>query len=438
MPKHAPPNGYGVLVFVPPWDQAAVPAQWIDALDHHGLIFVAAARSGNDADVMQRREPLALLAASNVLHRYPVDVSRVYVGGFSGGSRVAERLALGYPDLFHGALLNAGSDPIGTPEVPLPASNLLERFQTSSRLVYLTGKNDVDRLDMDRRSRKAMNEWCVFDITPLAVPWSGHETPNAAAFSRGLNALEQHDPADPDKLNACRAHYREQLLNDVELARSLEAKGDSTAAAEQLQKIDSRSVRTLLTSSPASTCPARRVSARRRDRRSNPVRLPVEGGSPSQAIEPSPPSTAPRIVPEEPDPGRGVLDGFQGRLQGVGRPGRRTRSGSGRRGRPPSIGRPRRPGRRQERAKAIGSPGPWTSSSSCRVSGPPRLTTSTGPFAAPATIADTLRPERRGRGADLAVDRRRGPDDPADRPSGPPPTRSTARPARRIRAGSRP
>jgi pimeloyl-ACP methyl ester carboxylesterase len=189
---------------------------------------------------MQRREPLALLAASNVLHRYPVDASRVYVGGFSGGSRVAERLALAYPDLFHGALLNAGSDPIGTPEVPLPSSNLFERFQASSRLVYLTGKNDADHLDMDRRSRQAMNEWCVFDITPLVVPWSGHETPNAAAFSRGLNALEQHDPADPDKLGACRERYREELKNDIEHTRALVTQGDRTDAAVELQKIDAR------------------------------------------------------------------------------------------------------------------------------------------------------------------------------------------------------
>jgi hypothetical protein len=240
VPRHAPADGYGVLVFVPPWDQAIVPAWWIDALDRHGLIFVTAARSGNDADVMQRREPLALLAASNVLHRYPVDVSRVYVGGFSGGSRIAERLALAYPDVFHGALLNAGSDPIGTPDVPLPRSNLLERFQASSRLVYLTGKNDADHLDTDRRSREAMNAWCVFDITPLVVPWSGHETPNAAAFSRGLDALEHHDPADPDKLNACRERYRDELRSEIETTRALVARGERSEAAVELQKIDAR------------------------------------------------------------------------------------------------------------------------------------------------------------------------------------------------------
>jgi poly(3-hydroxybutyrate) depolymerase len=52
---------------------------------------------------------LALIAAQNAMAQYSVDPQQVYIGGFSGGSRVALRLALGYPDVFHGALLNAGS-----------------------------------------------------------------------------------------------------------------------------------------------------------------------------------------------------------------------------------------------------------------------------------------------------------------------------------------
>src|SRR5437879_3459051 len=94
-----------------------------------------AARSGNDASVLARREPLALLAAHNLMQRYPVDPERVYVGGFSGGARVAMRLALGYPDLFRGAILNAGSDPIGGAEIPLPPRDMFMRFQSSKRIV---------------------------------------------------------------------------------------------------------------------------------------------------------------------------------------------------------------------------------------------------------------------------------------------------------------
>jgi len=36
----------------------------------------------------------------NIMQQYPVDPQRVYVAGFSGGSRVALRLVLGYPTCF--------------------------------------------------------------------------------------------------------------------------------------------------------------------------------------------------------------------------------------------------------------------------------------------------------------------------------------------------
>jgi pimeloyl-ACP methyl ester carboxylesterase len=100
------------------------------------MIFVTAAQSDNEADVLNRPEPLALLAAHNIMQRYPVDPQQVYVGGFSGGARMALRLARAFPDLFHGALLNASSDPIGNAQIPLPPQELLFQFQESTRIVY--------------------------------------------------------------------------------------------------------------------------------------------------------------------------------------------------------------------------------------------------------------------------------------------------------------
>ena len=78
------------------------------------MLVVSAAHSGNDEATFARREPLALLAAHNIRKQYPVDSDRIYIAGFSGGSRIALRLALGYPDVFRGVILNAGSAPIGS------------------------------------------------------------------------------------------------------------------------------------------------------------------------------------------------------------------------------------------------------------------------------------------------------------------------------------
>jgi poly(3-hydroxybutyrate) depolymerase len=113
---------------------------------------------------------LALLAAQNAMAQYSVDPQQVYIGGFSGGSRVALRLALGYPDVFHGALLNAGSDPIGNADVPLPPAELFRRFQDSMRFLYVTGERDDARLIDDMHSRQSLEKWCVFDVVTETEP----------------------------------------------------------------------------------------------------------------------------------------------------------------------------------------------------------------------------------------------------------------------------
>ena len=240
VPSAVPAAGYALLVFVPPWEQATVPSRWTAELDRHGMIFVTAANSGNDASVLDRREPLALLAAHNIMRRYPVDADRVYIGGFSGGSRVAMRLALGYPDLFRGALLNAGSDPIGDAQIPLPPADLMRRFQESTRLVYLTGKDDAARLEMDMHSRRSMQDWCVFDVKSVLVTWSGHEAPSAAAFNQGLDALESHEKADPGKLASCRRSYEQALDDELHAVEQSLAGGNTAEARKALERIDAR------------------------------------------------------------------------------------------------------------------------------------------------------------------------------------------------------
>lgn len=240
VPSTKPPGGYALLVFVPPWEQATVPSQWIAELDHRGMIFVTAANSGNDASVLDRREPLALLAAHNIAQRYPIDPGRVYIGGFSGGSRVAMRLALGYPDLFRGALLNAGSDPIGDAQIPLPPADLMHEFQQSTHLVYLTGKGDAPRLDMDARSRRSMQEWCVFDIATVQVAWSGHEVPSAAAFKKGLDALETRTNPAAEKIASCRQQYEAQLDDQLRAVEQALGSGRIAEATTMLEKIDTR------------------------------------------------------------------------------------------------------------------------------------------------------------------------------------------------------
>ena len=237
---HSPSGAYSLLVFIPPWPRAEVPRQWIPALKRYNTILVTAANSGNEAATTDRREPLALLAMHNIMAQYPVDPQQVYVGGFSGGGRVALRLALGYPDVFHGALLNAGSDAIGSPDVPLPPADLFRRLQESTRLVYLTGERDEENLVRDMNSRRSLDKWCVFDVVTQTEPRTGHEVADASGFGRALEALLGQRHADPGKLEECRTRIDHELSIQLGQVENAFARGDSGGARQLLSQIDGR------------------------------------------------------------------------------------------------------------------------------------------------------------------------------------------------------
>jgi pimeloyl-ACP methyl ester carboxylesterase len=238
VPATEPPEGYCLLVFVPPWEEAKMPSAWRSAFDRHGIIFVSVSKSGNAADVLGRREPLALLAAYNVPRLYRVNPMGVYIGGFSGGSRVALRLALSYPDVFHGVLLNAGSDPIGNAQIPLPRASLFSRFQQSTRVVYLTGKNDREHLDQDARSRQSLQEWCV-DKPMVSTAWGGHEIVDPAALDRALVMLTTPQPNSTNASDsACNARIEREIAAQLHVVEGLLNRGDLSKAQTTLNSLD--------------------------------------------------------------------------------------------------------------------------------------------------------------------------------------------------------
>jgi predicted esterase len=240
VPVRKPPEGYALLVFVPPWENAKLPPDWAAVLDDKGVVFVSAERSGNDAKVESRRMPLAVIAAAQLIHDYGIDPSRVLVGGFSGGSRVALRLALAYPDVFRGALLNSDADPIGTAAIPLPPADLFRRFQESSRVFYITGELDTAGRSMQAASESSLQNWCVFDVRAAAMPHAGHTLADARALSLALDTLLDPAPAKHDGLAECRARVQSELTSDVQHINALLAGRNKSAAYQALTDLDAR------------------------------------------------------------------------------------------------------------------------------------------------------------------------------------------------------
>ena len=237
VPDPAPPNGYRLLVYVSPFQEAAAPRRWKATLDRHGMIFVMAANSGNGTSTLERREPLALLAAQNVMNHYKVDPRQVYIGGLYGGSKVALHTALAYPDLFHGALLNAGADPIGEKNT-LPPADLFRQFQESSRLIYLTGQRDDFNLITDAQSQRSMRDWCMFNIVRRVIPNIGHQPADHGSIDEALDMLVRPNEVDREDLDACRAKIDAEMEAQFRQIDDLVAAGKADDARAALDKID--------------------------------------------------------------------------------------------------------------------------------------------------------------------------------------------------------
>ena len=238
MPVGDPPvKGYGLLVFIAPFDEAVIPAEWRKVLDRAGIIFVAARRSGNNHHMIGRRIPLALHAYENVSRQYRLDPARVYISGFSGGSRTAMRVALAYPDIFHGAILNAGSDPFGKAGIAMPPKELFLLFQGRTRMVQVTGTYDEIVAMGDSRMRKSARDYCIQHLDVQPMRRTGHALMGAKALQAALSWLEMPQADTPGSAQ-CLDHLQLEIADGLKEVQDSINRGQKQKAGRQLSIID--------------------------------------------------------------------------------------------------------------------------------------------------------------------------------------------------------
>lgn len=175
-------------------------------LDRQRVLWIGANASGN------RRSPpdrihLALDAAEHLLRLMPPGAG-VYVGGFSGGARIASEAALLDPDLFVGGLFVGAADYFRwirssnprwsgwEPTFPPPPAELLQWARTRGRYVLLTGSRDSNR-DLVRDVHRAYLVDGIRTAVLIEVPELEHELPSARGFEDALVALLSAMPSRP-------------------------------------------------------------------------------------------------------------------------------------------------------------------------------------------------------------------------------------------------
>ena len=179
-----------------------------------------------------------MIAAANLIQEYNVDPSRVFVGGFSGGAQTAMRLALAYPDVFRGAFLNSGSDPIGSTAVPIPPADLFRKFQEDSKLFYVVGDGDAIFTSHQNASVQSMRDWCVSHVDHRVMMNTGHDVVAASALQNGLPVLLSPVASAPGDLSSCRAGLISRRDAKMQIVQGFLAKSDHAAARRALDDLD--------------------------------------------------------------------------------------------------------------------------------------------------------------------------------------------------------
>ena len=96
LPKNFKANQpHGLFIWISAGDSPSIPNAWEPILAKHNLMFIGAKKSGNKRNIFDRIR-MAIDANHNMRELYKIDGRRVYVSGFSGGSRVASMIGVAW------------------------------------------------------------------------------------------------------------------------------------------------------------------------------------------------------------------------------------------------------------------------------------------------------------------------------------------------------
>jgi predicted esterase len=190
-------EAWGLLVWISAENEAHVPDDIAAEAGSHRVLVVSPYQSGNNRHPLDRFR-LALDAVCGMCRDYHVDRGRIYVSGFSGGSRMASMLGVAYGDLFSGTLCICGVNfyravrsPEGEefPVTYVPQPGPLARAKQLGRFVMITGETDPNRRSTRLLVEKGFKQESFRNITLQDVPRMGHAVPGRKEIQQAFDFL---------------------------------------------------------------------------------------------------------------------------------------------------------------------------------------------------------------------------------------------------------
>ena len=190
---------HGLFLWIHSGDSPKIPKSWESVLARHRLIFIGAQNSGNRRNIFDRIR-MAIDANHNLRQRFAIDGRRVYVSGFSGGSRVASMLGVAWGDMFSGAICCMGVNFYTDIEAPdgkvyglsyLPNETLLPMVKQACRFSLLTGEKDFNLANTRGVYENGFRKEGFRHTQLLEVPGHGHQPPPAEWLEKAIEFLDE-------------------------------------------------------------------------------------------------------------------------------------------------------------------------------------------------------------------------------------------------------
>lgn len=164
-----------VMLFISPSDRAMGWRSLKSLCMQQGIIFAGPHGAGNRCAI-RKRVRIVLDVLDELRRDYNIDPDRCYIGGFSGGGRVACAIAFALPELFGGVVPVCAAGDLRS------ETWLRHRVIDRVSVAHVTGENDFNRGEVERYR----GPW-LKDVGVRSKVWTfprmGHSVPTGAKWS---------------------------------------------------------------------------------------------------------------------------------------------------------------------------------------------------------------------------------------------------------------
>jgi predicted esterase len=214
-----------LILFISPGQKGTGLTQFRSLCDREGVLFASPHQAGNQTPG-PRRIRIVMDTLDEVRRRFSVDPDRTYIGGFSGGGRIAFTIATALPEYFGGII------PVCAGGQLRPESWLRQRVIDRLRVALITGETDFNRGEIERMTQTQLSS-----VGATSRVWTvarlGHGIPSGKTLSDAFDWLEE-GLKDRQKLaRRCPASSITDAPSREEWARRLLAEAQSRLKSDE-------------------------------------------------------------------------------------------------------------------------------------------------------------------------------------------------------------